>query len=272
MRCERSSRRWWSPTSRSWLSHDDVGRVRVRQSLRDSGGGSALQWFLADGATHSGFELFYLLQNPWREAPRRGAVPPSVRCAAGADVHGGRGLAVQRLGELDIPRWPPTDVSRGHHVYQWCADRRGAGDVPGRAGLNLRRGARERGRHGAVDPVVPGGGGDGAVLRPVRAHGEPRATPGRRSTATYLLPNGTMIVTARTPWRRSSRFNIWVDYEDARLADTAVSTTVTVDQRRAVPGGACDVVAGDAAAGTKRTTRSGRRDGDAVGAGGRRGD
>ena len=43
--------------------------------------------------------------------------------------------------------------------------------------------------------------------------------------ATYLLPDGTTIVKPYTV-PANSRFNIWVDYEDARLADTAVSTTV----------------------------------------------
>jgi hypothetical protein len=43
--------------------------------------------------------------------------------------------------------------------------------------------------------------------------------------ATYLLPGGSTVTkTYAVP--PSSRFNIWVDYEDARLADTAVSTTI----------------------------------------------
>ena len=43
--------------------------------------------------------------------------------------------------------------------------------------------------------------------------------------ATYLLPNGTTVVKPYTV-AANSRFNIWVDYEDARLANTAVSTTI----------------------------------------------
>jgi hypothetical protein len=43
--------------------------------------------------------------------------------------------------------------------------------------------------------------------------------------ATFLLPDGSTVVkTYRLD--PTSRFNIWVDQEDARLADTAVSTTV----------------------------------------------
>jgi hypothetical protein len=43
--------------------------------------------------------------------------------------------------------------------------------------------------------------------------------------ATYLLPNGTTVVKPYTV-PATSRFTIWVDYEDPQLADTAVSTTI----------------------------------------------
>jgi hypothetical protein len=43
--------------------------------------------------------------------------------------------------------------------------------------------------------------------------------------AEYLLPDGT-TVSKRYAVPANSRFNIWVDYEDARLASTAVSTTL----------------------------------------------
>jgi hypothetical protein len=43
--------------------------------------------------------------------------------------------------------------------------------------------------------------------------------------ATYLLPDGSTL-TKPYAVAGNTRFNIWVDYEDARLADTAVSTTI----------------------------------------------
>jgi hypothetical protein len=43
--------------------------------------------------------------------------------------------------------------------------------------------------------------------------------------ATYLLPNGSTLV-KHYGVEANSRFNIWVDYEDPLLADTAVSTTI----------------------------------------------
>ena len=43
--------------------------------------------------------------------------------------------------------------------------------------------------------------------------------------AKYLLPGGTTVVKPYTVGAKN-RFTIWVDHEDARLADTAVSTTI----------------------------------------------
>jgi hypothetical protein len=45
--------------------------------------------------------------------------------------------------------------------------------------------------------------------------------------ATYLLPDGTTVMRAHTA-PANARYGIWVDHEDARLADTAVSTAVRV--------------------------------------------
>ena len=45
--------------------------------------------------------------------------------------------------------------------------------------------------------------------------------------ATFLEPDGSTIVRNYVV-APQSRFNIWVDYEDPALADTAVSTTITV--------------------------------------------
>jgi hypothetical protein len=45
-------------------------------------------------------------------------------------------------------------------------------------------------------------------------------------TATYLRPDGTTVVKQYVV-AASSRFNVWVDFEDPLLAETAVSTTLT---------------------------------------------
>ncbi|MGE3844929.1 MAG: hypothetical protein AB7I50_25470, partial [Vicinamibacterales bacterium] len=46
-------------------------------------------------------------------------------------------------------------------------------------------------------------------------------------TVTFLKPDGSTVLKTYVV-APQSRFNIWVDYEDAALADTAVSTTVQV--------------------------------------------
>jgi hypothetical protein len=55
------------------------------------------------------------------------------------------------------------------------------------------------------------------------------ANPGNTNAlveARYLLPTGA-VITRQYDVAARSRFNIWVDLEDAALADTAVSTTIT---------------------------------------------
>ena len=70
----------------------------------------------------------------------------------------------------------------------------------------------------------------------------PGGTAAQVEAATTCSPDGTVMVKP-TRVRPNSRFNIWVDFEDPRLADTAVSTHDTLDQRRADDRGARDVVA-----------------------------
>ena len=69
-------------------------------------------WYLAEGATHGSFDLFYLIQNPSRR-PRPSA---SVTCGRGRadreDLHRRRRQPVHHLGRPGRPgRSPATDVS-----------------------------------------------------------------------------------------------------------------------------------------------------------------
>ena len=67
--------------------HDALGRLGLRRHSETARGSLSTTWLLAEGATHSGFDLFYLLQNPQptettatvtflRPAPN----PPIVQC------------------------------------------------------------------------------------------------------------------------------------------------------------------------------------------------
>ena len=51
----------------------------------------ALTWYLAEGATHGTFNLFYLLQNPTPRAAGACPLPAPERRAAREDLHAGAG-------------------------------------------------------------------------------------------------------------------------------------------------------------------------------------
>jgi hypothetical protein len=190
----------------------------------------ALTWYLAEGATHSAFNLFYLLQNPnATEAQVRVrylrpvgapiektyALPASSRTNIWVDVEAFPGLG-QALASTDVSA--VVEVLNGQPII---VERAMYADVPGQtfgaghesAGITVP--ATEWFlAEGATGPYF-----DLFVLI---------ANPGSvdaQVEATYLLPDGTTVVKSyRVP--ATSRFNIWVDYDDPRLANTAVSTTI----------------------------------------------
>jgi hypothetical protein len=181
------------------------------------------RWYLAEGATHSNFDLFYLLQNPnpetahvevrfLRPAPapplvRTYPVPPRSRFNIWVDT-------IPELANTDVSAVFTADVpiivERAMYASR-PGEMFGAGHES--AGVT-EASARWFMAEGATGPYF-----DLFVLV---------ANPTDRAAelkATYLLPGGSTVTkTYAVP--PSSRFNIWVDYEDARLADTAVSTTI----------------------------------------------
>ena len=131
-------------------------------------------WFLAEGATHGRFSLFYLLQNPGA-APATVAVDLPAPCAGRpghAPVHAGRGIAFDHRRRRDRG-------ARGHRRLGQDrvrrADPRRARDVRGHAqpGADLRGRARRRRGHGDQHAVVPGRRRDRIVLRPLLPDREP---------------------------------------------------------------------------------------------------
>ena len=79
----------------------------------------------------------------------------------------------------------------------------------------LRGRPRERRRHRAGDAVVPRRRRDRVVLRPVHPDRQPGADRGRRCRADYLLTERAGRSRATYTVGANSRFNIWVDLEDA---------------------------------------------------------
>ena len=264
----RSSRPPSNPTSRSSSIARCVGRDRrTARTPRRPSPRRRSTWYLAEGATHSGFNLFYLLQNPNATAAQvrvrflrpSGAplektytLPPNSRTNIWVnheDVPGPRHGAGQHRRVGGVRRAStaqPIIVERAMYL-----------DVPGQT---FGAGPRERRRHRAGHSS-----GSSPRARPARFFDlfVLIANPGDADAqveATYLLPDGTTLVEDRTRVRRQQplqhlgRLRGRAPGRHRRLDDDPL------DQRRADHRRARDVVAGRrSASGTRRTTRRARR-------------
>jgi len=193
----------------------------------------ATTWYLAEGATHSGFSLFYLIQNPHptdaaqvrvRYLLPTGAplekihtVPPHSRYNIWVNLEqipegsGQRPFAsIDVSAVLESLNGVPVIVERAMYLDRpgqlFAAGHEGAGVTAPATRWFLAEGAT--GTYFDLFVLVAN---PAAVAAPVMA--------------TFLMPDGTTITRHYTVGP-SSRFNIWVDVEDPRLADTAVSTIV----------------------------------------------
>lgn len=183
----------------------------------------ATTWYLAEGATHSGFQLFYLLQNP-----NGSTVTARVRylLPAGDPVTIDYALPARsrfniwvngqhaRLGAVDVSAVITSDlpiiVERAMYLS------RDGVFVTGHESAGITQPATEwflaEGATGTFFDLFV------LVANPGNAPAEVQAT--------FLLPGGASLIKTYTV-AANSRFNIWVDAEDPRLVDTAVSTVVT---------------------------------------------
>ena len=236
----------------------------------------ALTWYLAEGATHSGFNLFYLLQNPnAAEAQVRvrflrpsGAplektytLPPTSRnniWVNEEDFPGlGKALAATDVSAVfECTNDQPIIVERALYL-----------DLPGQmfgAG------------HESAGVTAP-------AMQWFLAEGNTGpyfdlfvliANPGNADAqveATYLLPDGTVIVKPQTV-AANSRFNIWVDGEDRAPGRHGGVDDDPIHERRAGDRRAGAVVAGRLRPVVRGAQLAGRDvHGDALGAGRGRG-
>ncbi len=183
-------------------------------------------WYLAEGATHSGFNLFYLIQNP-------GATPAHIEVtyllpAPAAPIVKTYTVAPDSRFNIWVDTQGPvlenTDVSaiiRSTNDVPVIVERAMYLDAPGQ----LFGAGHESA--GVTSPALTwflAEGATGSFFDLFVLVANPNDAPAN-VTATYLLPDGSTVVKAYTVAARS-RHNIWVDLEDPRLADTAVSTTV----------------------------------------------
>jgi hypothetical protein len=192
----------------------------------------ALRWFLAEGATTGSFNLFYLLQNPNAQAAQvrvrylRQSGPPLERTylltpSSRTNVWVnqelfpglGRALAAAELSaDIEVLNGQPIVVERAMY-RDVAAQPFGAGHVSAAATT-------------ADTEWFMAEGATGAWFDFFILIANPSATAAT-AEVTYLLPDGSTIVRTHVV-AGASRYTIWVDQEDARLADTAVSASVRI--------------------------------------------
>jgi hypothetical protein len=193
----------------------------------------AQQWLLAEGATHSGFDLFYLIENP-------ASAPATVRVSF---LRPGGQPALEReyvvapharetiwVNTVD-PQLASTDVSA---VVSTTA----AGGIVVERAMYLTRGQEVFGAgHAAAGVVSPASrwllaeGATGPYFDLFVLVANPAASAVTVDLR-YYLPDGRTLERSRTI-PAGSRDTVWVDHEAPELADTAVS--VVVESRQAAP-------------------------------------
>jgi hypothetical protein len=189
------------------------------------------QWYLAEGATHSGFQLFYLLQNPQATPAtvtvtylRPAPAPPLVKAypvAARSRVNIWVNLETFATPSGPQPLLAAAEVSA---VFD--------SDVPVivERAMYLTRAGRpfDAGHASAASPALAtqwflAEGATGAYFDLFALIANPTADAAEVAI-TYLLPASSFVKTYTVP--AASRVTLWVDHEDPRLADTAVSLAV----------------------------------------------
>ncbi len=187
----------------------------------------ATRWYFAEGATHSGFDLFYLLLNP-ANAPivaRLDFLRPGGGTVVTHEVpiaaHARATVWVNRLG----PELASTDVSA---VVSTDAL---SGLVAERAMYQTRGTQAYAAGHVVTGATVPANrwllaeGATGPYFDLFLLLANPGEAPAE-ATLRFLLPSGETVVSSRRLAPRS-RETVWVDHEAPALADTAVSVEVT---------------------------------------------
>lgn len=192
----------------------------------------AATWFLAEGATHSGFNLFYLLQNPGNATASvrvrylRGAgaplekvytLPPQSRTTIWVNLEQFDGLGAALVSAevsaaIEVQDGPPIIVERA--MYR------------ARPGQTLGAGHVSAGVTAPATDWFLAEGATGEYFDLFLLVANP-SDQDAQIEATYLLPDGMTVIRAHTA-PANSRYGIWVDHEDARLADTAVSMAIRV--------------------------------------------
>lgn len=194
----------------------------------------ALTWYLAEGATIAGFNLFYLLQNP-------AAQPAEVRVTyllPAPQVPLQRTYTIAPRSRFNIWVNHEDPVLAAAEVSAVVEVTNGVTIVVERAMYRDAAGQTYGAGHASAGITAPATtwflaeGNTGPYFDLFVQIANPNATDALVA-ATYLLPTGATL-TKDYAVPAHSRFNIWVDQEELPvgsghypLADTAVSTTIT---------------------------------------------
>ena len=190
------------------------------------------RWFLAEGATHSGLDLFYLIENPAEVAsdfrvrylrPSGAPLEKTYRIGPRArmniwvnheqfpDASGNLALAATDVS-ADIESLDATPIIVERALYL------SSGGVAFRAGHESAGITAPATRwwlaEGATGPMFD----EFVLLANPNAHAA-------EVRATFLRPDGVQVVRTYVVGP-NQRQTVWVDHEDPRLADTAVSAVV----------------------------------------------
>lgn len=187
----------------------------------------ATTWYLAEGATHSGFQLFYLLLNP-NDIDVTVTVEYLLPAPAGP-VTRTYTVAAHRRANIWVNTEPglgATDVSAiltGDNPI--IVERAMYLDTPGRT---FAAGHESAAVTAAATNWFLAEGSSGSYFDTFVLIANPGVQPAT-CTVRFLLPSGTVLAQTRVIAAKS-RDNLWVDAEDPALADTAFSTTVACDR------------------------------------------
>jgi hypothetical protein len=234
----------------------------------------ALQWYLAEGATIGGFNLFYLIQNPNNDAAQIEVTfllpaPQAPLVRTYTVVANSRFNIWVNLEDPVLAAAEVSGVVRSTNNVPVIVERAMYRNSPGRV---FDAGHESAGITAPATEWFLAEGATGSYFDLFVLIANPQ-TITAQVAVDYLLPSGTVLTKAYAV-APQSRFNIWVDFEDAQLASTAVSTRVRstndvpiiVERAMWWPGDASTWHEGHNSAGAERTsTKWGLADGQVGG-------
>jgi hypothetical protein len=187
---------------------------------------AAPEWYFAEGATIAGMQLFYLLANP---AETDAAVIVEYLLQAGRSVtrtytvpaHSRRTIWVNQEGA------PLDNAEVAAHVMSSVPIVAERSLYLTRPGQLFAAGSASAGVPALATTWTFAEGATGAFFDTFILVANPLAVPARVE-ARYRLPDGREITRGYTV-APQSRMTIWIDQEDAALAETAVSTYLSSD-------------------------------------------